>query len=142
MALSAAKMLGGQTKPAGPAGQFSIGLFGCMEEGCGRVMAAFCCPCAPSALTMAITEGRLVPDKMDICCAILPNVAYFSRRRIRTVMQIPGDTCEDCLMTIFCFPCVLVQNVTEVERNKERFMIAGAAAAAGREGGSVISKMF
>ncbi|XP_007440925.1 placenta-specific gene 8 protein [Python bivittatus] len=61
--------------------------------------------------------GCKVAKDMDECCCCGPAVAM--RTRYRTLYNIPGSICSDCVTVTCCGPCNLCQLKRDINRRKQ-----------------------
>lgn len=89
-------------------------LFGCFDD-FGLCIITYIVPC----YTFGKNAEAMGED--CLCCALIymiPIVHVISavtlRGKIRNMNSIPGDTCEDFIIILFCPFCALVQEANEI----------------------------
>lgn len=75
-------------------------------------------PCWPVAqTTTAIEGGSTIGNCIKFClwsfvgCGCVPS--YNNRQMLRASKNVPGTKLNDLLLSVFCAPCVIIQNAKE-----------------------------
>jgi len=99
--------------------QFSTGLCDCMSD-CGSCCYAFFCPCCFLC--------SFDKNAKECCCTtcglsiLIGNGALMmNRSKLRGAYKIEGSLCEDCLLSVFCGFCVLLQLHNELKYHGDAF---------------------
>ncbi|KAL3857850.1 hypothetical protein ACJMK2_012480 [Sinanodonta woodiana] len=81
---------------------WTTGLCGCFENICSLCGAFWCLPCVLCSLSTRLGDCLCMP----FC---IPDALVAMRTRTRTLGDIRGTICMDCVATAFCWPCVVCQ---------------------------------
>ena len=100
-------------------GPYKSDLFGCFEDIPSCLM-AYCLPCVQYGQNYealhkqdCLTQGLLFLVLMMFACPCIIHMGF--RKQVRTKFNIPGDDCNDCLLTWCCQCCALAQDAREIE---------------------------
>ncbi|EAY04135.1 putative Cys-rich domain containing protein [Trichomonas vaginalis G3] len=91
-------------------GVYKYDLFSCFEDIPLCLFAVFCPPCAAASNKEALSGGGCWCPSIGF----IPEI-YWTRQIVKTRKHMVRDEVGDCVLTIFCLPCVLVQDGREIK---------------------------
>lgn len=89
---------------------FYVSMCDCFSDSFATCIKGFCCPlCLNTALTY-----QLSTNEEPGCCTMLtmPWVCtpFYNKKHVDTLYGIRRSNCDDCMLTLCCYCCVIVQN--------------------------------
>ena len=86
-------------------------LCSCCENDCSVCIRGFCCPiCMNTSLSYKIANNGKRTHGLSLFSIPFSCTAFYNRRYINHSYGVVNSNCNDCLTTIFCYPCSVVQN--------------------------------